>query len=104
MNAAEILNDIYQGNLKSVDEIKKNEQDKEQAKLKRELRWQQTLKEEGMVSVISMLDNTIKESHDTLLAITLNAEYTDAQVRNFLVRYSTLCRTKNAVMNNNEII
>lgn len=104
MNTAEILGDIYNNNLKSVDQVKKEEQDREQAKLKRELRWQEILKEEGMVAVLSLLDNTLKETHETLISVSSNVEYTDAQVRNFLVRYSTLCRTRNAVLNNNEII
>jgi len=104
MNIRKTLDDVYDGNLKTVDQIKKEEQDREQTKLKRELRWEETLKEEGVRQVLRTLNANIQETHEILLGMALSPEVTDAQVRNYLVRYSTLCRTKNAVTNNNEII
>ena len=104
MNIRQTLDDVYDGNLKTVVKLKEEEQDKEQAKLKRELQWEETLKEEGVRQVLRTLNANIQETHEILLGMALSPEVTDAQVRNYLVRYSTLCRTKNAVINNNEII
>lgn len=104
MNLRDTLDKIYNDELKSVDQLKKEEQDREQTKLKRELRWQETLKEEGIKQVLRILNANIQESHEILIGMANNKDFTDEQVRNHLVRYSTLYRTKTAVLNNNEII
>lgn len=104
MNTGTILDDIYNNNLKSIDQLKVEAQNKEAAVLKKELRWEEIRKEEGVQQVLSTLSHNLQESHEMLLAMALNQEVSDSQIRNHLVRYSTLYRTKNAVTHNNEII
>lgn len=104
MNINSTLNDIYSENLKTPAEIAKEAQDKATASLKNDLHWQELIQQEGVQAILKKLDLTLEETHKTLISISSNMEYSDAQVRNFLVRYSTLYRTKNAVVNNNELI
>lgn len=104
MNTSAILDDVVNARLKSKEQLQAEEVSKENAKLTAELHWGQLLKTEAAVEIIKKLDEQIKLEHQGLLNIAEAGVVPDNQVRNFLVRYSTLCRTRDAIVNNTTIV
>jgi hypothetical protein len=101
---ADTMSKLYAGDLPSVNELKLKQQEAAQKLYDEKELWKNALELPEVKLVISKLEKAVAEALLTLENVSADNNWSDAQVRLFLVRYTTLKRTLNAVNNNAEIL
>lgn len=101
-NLAQTMEALYSGKLKSIDEVKHQQQEVVQEQQAQESDWERTKRIPIVATVLERLKNDVLEALLTVENASLDSSISDAQVRLLLVRYSTLKRTFNKTNNNEE--
>ncbi len=96
------LQDLYEGKLKTVDELNREAQSKESEKVSQETDWERAKKLPAVQQVLTRMFDGVKEALVTLEASATDSSISDSQVRLLLVRYSTLKRAYLKAVNNEE--